>query len=58
MIALALQEEAFVVCIHDDYCSHVEATEISRILSKISKLVSNSYRGTLQEANELHNIPQ
>lgn len=58
MIASVMKEEGAVVCIHDDYCSHVETAEISQILLKISALISNSYRGILQEMGEHQNISQ
>lgn len=58
MIASALHEEGTVVCIHDDYCNHVETAEVSEILLKISTLISNSYCNALPEIGELDNISQ
>lgn len=54
----ALHKEGVSVCIHDDYCNHVETAEISQILLKISALVSNSYRNIIQGTGELQNISQ
>lgn len=44
MITSVVHEDGAVICIHDDYCSHRKAAEISQILLKISDLVSNTYR--------------
>lgn len=57
MIASTLHEEDAVVCIHDDYCCHVEATEISQILLKIGLLISGSYSSITSEIGEFENIP-
>lgn len=57
MITSVVRKDGAVICIHDDYCSHVEATEISHILLKISDLVSNTYRSVQQERDKNCNIP-
>ena len=31
MITSVVRKDGAVICIHDDYCSHIEATEISLI---------------------------
>lgn len=50
MIASTLSEKDVVVCLHDDYCSHVSTEEISIILLKIGTLISDFHRSqTLQE---------
>lgn len=58
MIASALHEEGVVVCIHDDYCNHVETAEISQILLEIGALVSSSYCNAILGIGELQNISQ
>ena len=57
MITSVVRKDGAVKCIHDDYCSHIEATEISHILFKISDLVSNTYRSVQQERDKNCNIP-
>lgn len=57
MIASVVREDGVVICIHDDYCSHIEAAEISRILLKISNLLSNTYRSAQQERDKNNNVP-
>ena len=57
MITSVVRKDGAVICIHDDYCSHTEATEISHILLKISDLVSNTDRSVQQERDKNCNIP-
>lgn len=49
MIMTAVSEKDAVICIHDDYCTDIEAAEISQILLKIGELISNSYCSTKTE---------
>ena len=48
MVASAIHGDETVVCIHDDYCKRIEATEIAQILLKIGALVSNAYHSPEQ----------
>lgn len=52
MFTTAINEKGTVVYIHDDYCSHVEATEVTNILLKISELISGAYRHASQGNDE------
>ena len=51
MITSVVRKDGAVICIHDDYCSHIEATEISHILLKISDLVSKRMSSGVYRSN-------
>lgn len=49
MITSVVHEDGAVICIHDDYCSHRKAAEITQILLEIGDLVSNTYQSPKSE---------
>ena len=48
MVVSAIHRDETVVCIHDDYCQCIEASEITQILLKIGDLISNAHHSIEQ----------